>query len=292
MLNFFVYIFSYPFILITSLLPHSILYIISDLLSFILYRILKYRLKIVRKNILLCFPKFSKNELNLIEKKFYSHMCDVFIEMIKGLTISRNEIKKRFKFQNIELIQSFQKKSKSVVLICGHFSSWEGMLSIGLHLDYPAYGIYTPLSNKYFDKLFSKARERNKSYLLNRYKALVSIRNDFNKKKTALYGFAMDQSPRPSSKTYWKEFLGNKVPVFSGAERVSKEYGFPVVYTSINRYKRGFYSANVSLVSEFPKKTKPNEITDIFYHKLESQIKKDPSQYLWTHNRFKYLKTD
>ena len=244
----------------------------------------------MRKNILLCFPKISKNELNLIEKKFYTHMCDVFIEMIKGLTISKNEMKKRFKFQNIKLIKSFQKKSKSVVLVCGHFSSWEGMLSIGLHLDYPAYGIYTPLSNKYFDKLFSKARERNKSYLLNRYKALVSIRSDFKDKKIALYGFAMDQSPKPRAKTYWRNFLGNEVPVFSGAELVSKEYDFPVVYTSVNREKRGFYTAKVSLVSEFPKKTKTNQITDIFYDKLENQIRKDPSQYLWTHNRFKYLK--
>ena len=164
------------------------------------------------------------------------------------------------------------------------------MLSIGLHLDYPAYGIYTPLSNKYFDKLFSKARERNKSYLLNRYKALVSIRNDFKDKKIALYGFVMDQSPKPRAKTYWRNFLGNKVPVFSGAEIVSKEYDFPVVYTSVNREKRGFYTAKVSLVSEFPKKTKTNQITDIFYDKLENQIRKDPSQYLWTHNRFKYLK--
>tara|TARA_B110000263_G_scaffold249362_1_gene266751 strand:+ start:2092 stop:2754 length:663 start_codon:yes stop_codon:yes gene_type:complete len=216
-------------------------------------------------------------------------MCDVFIEMIKSITISEREMKKRFQFKNIELVHSFHDKNKSVLLLCGHYSSWEGMLSIGYHLKHPAYGIYTPLSNKYFDRLISRSRERHNAFLLSRYKTIYTINKDFENGLIALYGFAMDQSPSPSPSSYWKSFMGIEVPVFKGAEMIAKKYNYPVLYTAINRYKRGYYQAEVSLISEFPKQTKNNQITDLFYSNLESQIKKDPSQYLWTHNRFKHM---
>ena len=100
----------------------------------------------------------------------------------------------------------------------------------------------------------------------------------------------MDQSPHVRQNTYWKKFMGIKVPVFKGAEIVAKEYDYPVVYAKISRTKRGFYESEISLVSDNPRTTKVNFITDSFFKNLENQIKNDPTQYLWTHNRFKYMK--
>jgi len=82
--------------------------------------------------------------------------------------------------------------------------------------------------------------------------------------------------------------MGVKVPVFTGAERIAKEHDLPVTFAAITRVKRGHYKASISLLTEDPKSLKENELTDLFTEKLEAQIKKDPSQYLWTHNRFKY----
>ncbi len=72
--------------------------------------------------------------------------------MIKNFSISKNEMLKRYNFKNIELINNEEKKGKSTILLLGHFSNWEGMLTIGSHLIGNAYGIYTPLTNKYFEK--------------------------------------------------------------------------------------------------------------------------------------------
>ena len=208
--------------------------------------------------------------------------------MAKNLTISEKEIKKRFVFKNMELINACEERGQSTILLLGHYSNWEGMLSIGYHLIGKGYGVYAPLSNKYFNRLISKSREKHKAYLLSRFETMTFIRENEKKGKYALYGFINDQSPRMRPRLYWRTFLGVKVPVFKGAENLAKEFNFPVYFTEINREKRGYYTATVSLIADDPSKFKDNEITDLYIERLEAQIRKDPTQYLWSHNRFKH----
>ena len=271
-----------------SLLPYPLLYGTSNVLSFILYRVVGFRLKVVRKNLKLCFPEYTREERRAIERKFYKNLSDVFLEMAKNLTISEKQIKKRFKFENMELINAHEEKKESTILLLGHYSNWEGMLSIGYHLIGKAYGVYSPLSNKYMDRLISRSRKKHKALLLSRYKTIEFIRANAKENNYALYGFINDQSPRVRPKSYWRAFMGVNVPVFTGAERLSKEFNFPVYYAEINRTKRGYYTAKVSLLVKDPSLCGQNEITDLFTAKLEEQIKRDPSQYLWSHNRFKH----
>lgn len=271
-----------------SLLPYPLLYGTSNVLSFILYRVVGFRLKVVRKNLKLCFPEYTREERRAIERKFYKNLSDVFLEMAKNLTISEKQIKKRFKFENMELINAHEQRKESTILLLGHYSNWEGMLSIGYHLIGKAYGVYSPLSNKYMDRLISRSRKKHKALLLSRYKTIEFIRANAKENNYALYGFINDQSPRVRPKNYWRTFMGVNVPVFTGAERLAKEFNFPVYYAEINRTKRGYYTAEVSLLVKDPSLCGQNEITDLFTAKLEEQIKRDPSQYLWSHNRFKH----
>ena len=243
----------------------------------------------MRKNLRLCFPKKSIKEIKELEKKFYVHFSDLMVEMIKNFSISKNEMLRRYKFKNIELINTEEKKGKSTILLLGHFSNWEGMLTIGSHLLGNAYGIYTPLTNKYFEKKMTKSREKYGSLLLSRYKTFEFIESMNSSNDFGLLGFIGDQSPRRDTKSYIRRFMGVKVPVFTGAERISKKYNYPVFYCQIKRIRRGFYEAEISNLAIKPLEYKENEITNLFFDKLEKQIKQNPYEYLWTHNRFKYM---
>ena len=279
----------YPFLLLISLLPFSILYILSNIISFTLFYIIGYRRKIIKKNLTLSFPNLNINERNKIERKFYTHMCDIFLEMIKSMTISLSSINNRFRVNNMELLTQFPKNNRSVIIICGHYASYEWMLFLANDFGASTYGIYTPLSNQYFDKLVKKIRVKHNAYLISRYHTIDTIRKHQDSNHRAVYGFAADQSPYPKKKTYWRSFMGNKVPVFTGAERLAIEHNIPVVYADIKRVDRGFYEVDFKLISDFPKETKKHEITDIFFNLLEESINRDPSQYLWSHNRYKHL---
>ena len=282
----------FPLLLFISLLPFYLLYILSDIISFILFYAIGYRRKMIKKNLTLSFPNLNNNQINEIEKKFYTHMCDIFLEMIKSISISLNTINKRFKVNNMELLTQFPKDKKSVIIICGHYASYEWMLFLANDFGASTYGIYTPLSNKDFDKLVKKIRIKHNAHLISRYHTIDTIKEHQKNNHVGVYGFAADQSPYPKDKTYWRSFMGNKVPVFTGAERIAIEHNIPVVYADIKRVKRGFYEVNFKLISDSPKETLENEITDIFFNMLEESINYDPSQYLWSHNRYKHLRKD
>ena len=174
--------------------------------------------------------------------------------------------------------------------MCGHYASWEWMMSLGYHMKHKGYGIYKPIRNHYFDNLIKKIRSRHNAFMISQRTAAREIKRMEANNERGVFGFASDQSPRLKHLTYWRSFLGTKVPVFTGAERLAKELNIPIVFAKINRVKRGYYEVEFRVLSETPYKISDYGITDLFTEWLEVQIKDDPSQYFWTHKRFKHAK--
>ena len=281
-----IFLISYPLIKFISLLPFCVVYRVSDLVYFLLYKVFKYRLKTVRKNLKLVFPDKTVNELLEIEKGFYKHFSDITIESIKAYGMDENQMKKRYTYENIDVLKKIQKEKKNIILLCGHYSNFEWLLSIGYNTKGNGYGIYTPMTNKYFDKLFKKIRKKHKAFLISRYN-IKEFMSSLDDNKYYLFGFAADQSPRKVVKSYINKFFGHKVPIFTGAERFAKDYNLAVVFADINREKRGYYKTK--FIEIIDKKDTEYSITDQFIILLENQVKRDPSQYFWSHNRFKHL---
>ena len=83
---------TYPIIYLLSKLPFKVIYGISDILYFFVFRIFKYRIKVVRANIQIAFEHKSTSEQEAIIKNFYKHFCDVLVEMIKAFSMNRQEM--------------------------------------------------------------------------------------------------------------------------------------------------------------------------------------------------------
>ncbi|MDH3322168.1 MAG: lipid A biosynthesis acyltransferase [Flavobacteriaceae bacterium] len=290
-MNFLVFIIVYPIIWFLSILPMRVLYVFSDLIYGILYYIIGYRKKVVRHNLQLCFPEKTSQELLEIEKKSFHHFIDIFMEMIKSFTISKNQISKRFIFHNAEVINDFYKKHKSVIIMGGHYANWEwATLYLPQIIDHDGYGAFKKIKNKYFDNKIKQSR--------NRFGAILVATKDFIKlmtkhakdKHLAVYGLLSDQSPKLSKTHYWRKFMGVEVPVQTGPEMLSKKFDIPVIYLQTERVKRGYYEAKVKILAEDPKAFKNYQITDLFTEELEKQIRKNPEFYFWTHKRFKHMK--
>ena len=287
-MNALVFVLSYPFLLLVSLLPHPLFYGFSNVICWLIRDVLKYRKRMIAKNVALALPQRSEDEQRAIVHAFYQHMCDVFLEVIKSMSLSNAAIRRKFVAKNIEVLTDFEKQNRSTIIICGHYSSWEWMLSLGLQLKQTPYGIYSKLTNPYFDRLIRRLRMRYKADLISRFEAVATIAKHQKNGVLGHYGFASDQAPRPKAKTYWRTFMGVEAPVFTGAERIAKEYDFPVIFADIQRVKRGYYEVTFETITDEPKTQKENAITDRFITLLEAQIERDPTQYLWSHNRFKH----
>src|SRR5205085_1957731 len=90
------YYLVYGFFYLFSLLPFWFMYILSDGISFLLYYVIRYRRAVVRGNIAIAFPEKTEQERKIIERDFYTHFTDNWIEFIKLFSISREELNKRF----------------------------------------------------------------------------------------------------------------------------------------------------------------------------------------------------
>jgi len=270
------------------MLPFPILYLLSDFIYIITYYIVGYRKITVRENLAMAMPHLSEKERLLIEKKSFHHLCDMFLEMIKTITISRKEIDKRFVFTNLEAFKNLEKKEKSIALMMGHYASYEWAVSINQQIDFEGYAIYKKINNPYFDKLVRSIRSRFKATLITTKQAIPVIIENKKNNKLGLYGFASDQSPKINSVFHWQKFMGIEVPVHTGAEMLAKKYNMSMVFLKTRKVKRGYYEASFEVLSENPKEVPNYEITDKFLKLVEQQILEAPEFYLWTHKRWKH----
>lgn len=279
----------YPLLWMLSKLPFSVLYVLSDMMYVLVYRIIGYRKKTVRFNLTTAFPEKSSQELKKIEKKFYQHLCDLFIEMIKTLDISKGQLQERMTFTNMEVIQDLEARKKSGIVLLGHYASYEWSFAIQLHMKNTGHGIYKKIKNPYFDALVRRIRGKwNTTLIANKY-ASKHMTQQQKEGIVSMYGFVADQSPRLAKSHYWTEFLGHELPFFTGVERISKKLDLPIVYLKVKKTKRGHYEGTFLELAQNPNEIPDFGITDAFAKALDSQIQEAPEYYLWTHKRFKLL---
>lgn len=286
--NILYYIFASIWYLI-SLLPFKVLYFISDLLYFPLYYVIRYRRKLVRKNLIDSFPEKSEDDIIKIEKRFYSFFCDYVVETIKLFSISEKNIKKRMVFKGIDEIEKSMEDGNSCFLYLGHYCNWEWITSFPLYVqgNILCGQVYHVLHNKIIDRLFYYLRGRFNAISIPMGSILRRIAENRSIKKQMIIGFISDQAPFWNNIHYWTNFLNHDTPVFTGTERIAKRTGFSVYYADIKRVKRGYYICEFKKLTDSPKKYPDYEITEMYMRALESTIIRAPEYWLWTHNRWK-----
>ncbi|MFT4698769.1 MAG: KDO2-lipid IV(A) lauroyltransferase [Flavobacteriaceae bacterium] len=283
-----IYILVYPFLWITSILPMKWLYRVSTLLYYPLYYVFGYRKKVVFENLHIVFPEKTSEERKNIAKKFYRHLCDMLVESIKTLSISEEEIIKRFAFTNIEEIKNIEKENKSIILMCAHYASWEWIFIMQKYVNHKGYAIYKRLANAYFDRLVQRIRAKYDTHLVTTKETFEILTKSKEIGELTINGFLSDQSPKKDKAFHWSEFMGVKVPVHTGAELLAKRLDMAVVYFLVKKLKRGHYETTFTTITLNPNEYKDYEITDIFTKALEEQIREAPEFYLWTHKRWKH----
>ncbi|CAM2918897.1 KDO2-lipid IV(A) lauroyltransferase [Flavobacterium succinicans] len=283
-----VYILVFPFLWMISILPFRVFYWFSDLIYLIVYRVVGYRKQTVRDNIALALPHLTTTERLAIEKKFFRHMCDMFLEMIKTLSISHKEMDKRFKITNIELVKKFENKGKSTILMTSHYASWEWLMTLNNQTKFYGVGVYKKIANKYFDQLVRDIRSRFNAELVETTKAIPLMRDNEKTGKLFMYGLVSDQSPKLDRAFHWHKFMGIEVPVHTGAEMLAKRYDFNVLFVDVKKVKRGYYEATFVNISEDPTSIPNFEMTERYLKLVEKQILDTPEYYLWTHKRWKH----
>jgi KDO2-lipid IV(A) lauroyltransferase len=279
------------FIHLVAYLPFPILYALSDFFYLIIYHLIGYRRKVVRKNLQNAFPNLSAEERLVIEKKFYHHLCDVFLETTKLVSFSEAELKKRVKIKNSERFYELVKEGRNISVVFGHYHNWEWFAqALPIYIPITCYGIYKPLHNKVFDDLFYKMRTRHGIEALPMQTSMRTLLK--NSGKQFSIAIIADQTPTSSESNYWTKFLNQDTPVFMGTEKISKHFNNAVAFMDINQVKRGYLEFEFIILAENISELKEFEITELHTRFLEKRIIEKPEFWLWSHRRWKHTPTE
>lgn len=283
------YYLLYSFWFLLSLLPLRVHYMLSDLVYIVVYRMIHYRQKVVRKNISESFPEKSPNELRAIERNFYHWFCDYLVESVKLLTISEKQMRRRLVFKGTDVVEQIVSEGQSCAVYLGHYCNWEWITSLPLWITPQAQcgQIYHPIENPQVDRLFLKLRQRFGAVCIPMAETLRRIIKYRQEGRPVVIGYISDQIPFWNNIHHWCQFMNHDTPVLTGTERVARQQGHAVFYMDVRRVRRGYYEAEFQLVSRNPKVLAEYELTDEYFRRLEQSIRRDPACYLWSHNRWK-----
>lgn len=290
------YYLFYGFVWLLSRLPLRALYALSDCLLYPVMRyVLRYRVKLVRHNLSLSFPDKDMRWVNTTANRFYHYLCDEFVECIKMLTISEDEMRRRIRFENTEEVQGVLDSGRNVTLMLGHLGNWDWVASIPLWFKdnfFPGQ-IYHPLENEAADKVFLKIRGRWGARNIAMAQTLRVLIEYGNSGRPWMVGFIADQVPLWKNIHHWLNFLNHvDTPVFTGAERLSRKFSAAVYYLEIRRERRGYYVVRFVPMYDDCTHCSDFEVTDRFFAMLEQNIRKQPHLWLWSHNRWKRTKEE
>ena len=277
---------------IFSFLPLSVLYLLADYVIYPLVRyVVRYRLKLVRKNIRLSFPEKAENVRNTIINAYYHHFADILVEIIYGYRVSDEEMRTRVVFENMELLEDLARKKHGVIAYLGHMCNWEWIADVGKQFTDKSiveYNVYRKQKNQKADRAMLQLRSKRggecveKNVLLRKLVQLRHADHPF------VIGLIADQKPSPRNAHTWTTFLNQDTAFLDGGEVLARKFDLGVVYANITSPKRGYYRIHFEVITDDPQSMPENAITLSYARLIEANIRQQPERWLWTHNRWKW----
>lgn len=263
------------------------LYLLADLSYLLVYKIARYRLKVVRQNLAAAFPASSPKERKLIKKKFYRQLFDMLAESIKGFSLSPKILDKRIKLINSAVYCEWVAAHKSFLLIGGHYTNWEWAALPASSFTNPKVAVlYSLVKNPYIDHYAREKRSKHNTQLVSSLQAANLFKE--NQDIPIAYVGIADQSPSNPKRAHWLPFLNQETAVLRGPASFAKQYDLARMFVHISKVKRGFYHPQVIPLNLSPRQTDLKEISRQYMQKLELIIRQKQEYWLWSHKRWKH----
>ncbi|MPL99170.1 Lipid A biosynthesis palmitoleoyltransferase [bioreactor metagenome] len=273
------------------LMPFWLMYGLCNINGFLLQHVIRYRRKVVDRNLRNAFPEKNEKEIRKLKRQFYRYFADMLFEAGKGYKMARRNLKKRYRVTNPDLMDRYFREGESVILDMAHFNNWEWTTGVfGEVFPHKVFAIYKPMRNKRIDAFIRKSREHRNYTVVPLANTGLMFRNIQH--QPCAFIMASDQSPVQLDKAYWVEFLHQTSGFLHGPEIYARKFGLAVVFTKVMKTRRGYYEITLIPISETGKDLAEGHITAHYAKLLESTIREQPPRWLWSHKRWKKKKPE
>ena len=241
--------------------------------------------KISDKNLSLVFPKMDNFQKNNIINEMWSNYGKIFAEymFIKKFRNSSNFYKKII-VENQNILEEIKSQKKPVVFISGHFNNFELM---AMHIEKSGINlaaVYRPLNNKFLNPIMELIRKKNicKKQIKKGISGTKELLKEF--KNGASIALMIDQRVSEGLKC---DFFGKKAFTTTIPAQFIKKFEAEVIPIHIERLKNNEFKLKIFDPIQFSKSDTIIGITEELNKTLEKMIISSPSQWIWTHNRWK-----
>ncbi len=269
-------------------LPFWAIWGLADIFYVLLYYVVRYRRKVVHENLVRSFPEKTPDEIKQITKKYYHHLSDIGLETIKFSRMTEREIDDRLKVNNLDLLEEYYQKGKSIIMLGQHHNNWEwsGATQRFIKLQYLV--VYNPLrTNPYMEKFITESRERFGAKSIPIHQSFRTALNLNKAERPSALVLAADQAP-PVDAQFWTTFLNQETSFFAGPMKIAGRTNLPLVLHHTRKVGRSRYEVFYYKLIENPTELQPEEILLTYVRKLEEIIQNEPEYWLWSHRRWKH----
>lgn len=262
-------------------------YVLADVIYFIIYHIVRYRVKVTRMNLENSFPEKTQSELRRIERKFYRHLAEVFVDTIDLTSIGSKEFGKRWVMK--EGSERIDTGGRSWIGAIAHYGSWEYFISYAKqNPGYETIGVYKPLHDEAFDLFYRRMRSRLGVTPVAMGNLIRHILTNNKNGVPMTIGLIADQTPPHFDINRWFEFLNQPTAFYHGLEKLAVRFGMPVYFVHIEKPRRGHYIYSYEEIYDGVEPVAEFEVTARYAKHLEDMIRERPELWMWTHKRWKH----
>lgn len=249
-----------------------------------LFRVsLKSRRQVVKKNLSVCFPDLSEQQIDQLLVKNYQETGMMVSQTFRTFLNRSPKIFDKLKIEGKHHLQNCLDQGQGVLLVSGHFTA----LDVGgraICEQFPIAGVYRPHNNPVQEYIVKKSRLRYAKEMFSRDELKGIIRY---LKKGGVVWYAPDQDYR-RGQSIFSDFFGVPASTITATHQLAKISGCQVIFYAVQRIAEApYYQLSLSKPLEnFPSKDVQYD-TDRINQGIEQMVKAAPDQYLWVHKRFK-----
>ncbi|HAS6641282.1 LpxL/LpxP family Kdo(2)-lipid IV(A) lauroyl/palmitoleoyl acyltransferase (plasmid) [Vibrio parahaemolyticus] len=266
-----------------SLLPFRVQLTLGRKIGRLAMRLMKKRRVTIKRNLELCFPEMSAQEVESVTKENIDNTGIALFETAMAWFWSDKRVNKHVDIIGMEHIQALEQEGKGALMLAVHSLNLElGARAFGIKKS--GTGVYRPNNNPCFDYFQFKGRSRSNRTLIDR-KNVRGMLQALNTGKRVWYAPDHDYGIRRS--TFAPFFAVDRACTTTGTSLLVDSTNCAIVPFTMVREKTGRYTLTINApVDGFPKNN-PDQAATFINKVVERSILASPSQYMWLHRRFK-----
>ena len=240
--------------------------------------------KIIKTNIQRAIPEVNLHEINNIKKNMWNNYGRTLSEYMFLKNFRINSLKSNINIKGKEILEQIKLEKNPVIFISGHFSNFELMAmqieKSGVNLA----AIYRPLNNIFLNVLMERIRKKYicKNQIKKGTRGVRELLKLYKKGYSVALMIDQRVTQGIKSKFFDEDAFTTTIPA-----QFIKKFNCKVVPIYIERFNNINFNIKIEKPIEFSKDSSTEKITRDLNIWLEKMILKNPSKWIWSHNRWK-----